>query len=124
MGDDETLRLQLTIEAEGDEEELDDLTTALRRELLELDVGDVAPRSARARRAPAASAWSSGSWSSRRGRSCSGPVLATIQSWLANRRKARAVRVKLPNGTEFELDGANTAQVDELLELVKSQASQ
>jgi hypothetical protein len=124
VGDDETLSLQLTIEAEGDEEELEDLTTALRRELLELDVSDVTRPVGTGPEGSRGLGVELGQLVVTAGPIVLGPVLATIQTWLANRRKARAVKVKLPNGTEFELDGANPAQVDKLLELVQSQSSQ
>lgn len=121
MGDEERVDLHLTLEAaDADAREIDELTTKLRRELLELDVHDVARPQGAAPSGARGTATEIGQLIVTTAPVVLGPILTTVQAWLA-RRRGGSITVELPNGTKVALDGANPRQVDELLELARSQ---
>lgn len=118
MGGEEDVRLHLTLD-EPDDERLDELTSKLRRELLELDVVDVRRPQVEAPAGTRGAGTEVGQLIVTSAPVLLGPILETVQGWLASRR-AR-IAVTLPNGTTVELDGADRRQVDEVLELARGQ---
>ena len=110
-----TLAVQLNLDAQADAQELDDLTTRLRRELLQLDVEAVGrprteepPPGTRAADAPAL-----GELLVTLVPVVLGPVLETIRSWLL-RSRGRSALLKFGDD-EIELRGASSEQQDELI---------
>jgi hypothetical protein len=109
------LEVQLKIDAHADAEELDQLTTSLRRQLLELDVEAVErpraeepPPGARAVEAAAL-----GELLVTLAPAVVGAVVETIRSWLS-RSRGRSAKLKFGD-EEIEITGASSDQQEQLI---------
>jgi hypothetical protein len=109
------LAVQLNIDAHADAEELDQLTTSLRRQLLELDVeavdrprGEPPPPGARAVEAAAL-----GELLVTLAPAVMGVVVETIRSWLS-RSRGRSAKLKFGDN-EIEITGASSEQQERLI---------
>jgi len=109
------LEVQLKIDAHADAEELDQLTTSLRRQLLELDVDAVErprteepPPGARAVEAAAL-----GELLVTLAPAVVGAVVETIRSWLS-RSRGRSAKLKFGD-EEIEITGASSEQQEQLI---------
>jgi hypothetical protein len=110
------LRVDVGVEADADAAELDEATTQLREELLELDVdavdrpaGDPPPPGARA-----AEAMVLGTLLVGLGRETIGAVVRTIEAWIA-RRSSRTVKVTI-GGDSIELSNISDDDQHRLIE--------
>jgi hypothetical protein len=110
------LRLEIGLESDADAAEIDDATSQLRTELLELDVDEVkapsgGPAPAGTRGVEAAQI---GTLLVAAGRVAIGPVVATIQSWVA-RRASRSVKLTI-DGDSIEVSNVSPEDQRELIE--------
>jgi Effector Associated Constant Component 1 len=110
------VRLEVGLESDADAAELQDATSQLRSELLELDVNDVhAPGTGAAppgTRGPAAA--EIGTLLVAAGRAAIGPIVAAIQSWVA-RRASRSVKLTI-DGDSIEVSNVSSEDQRELIE--------
>ena len=110
------VRLEVGLESDADAVELQDATSQLRSELLELDVDDVkassggpAPPGTRG-----AAAAEIGTLLVAAGRAAIGPIVAAIQSWVA-RRASRSVKLTI-DGDSIEVSNVSPEDQRELIE--------
>jgi hypothetical protein len=110
------VRLEVGLESDADAVELQDATSQLRSELLELDVNDVQAPSGGA--APpgtrGAAAAEIGTLLVAAGRAAIGPIVAAIQSWVA-RRASRSVKLTI-DGDSIEVSNVSPEDQRELIE--------
>ena len=110
------VRLEVGLESDADASEIDDATSQLRSELLELNVDDVkapsgGPAPAGTRGAAAAEI---GTLLVAAGRAAIGPIVAAIQSWVA-RRASRSVKLTI-DGDSIEVSNVSPEDQRELIE--------
>ena len=110
------LRLEIGLESDADAAEIEDATSQLRSELLELDVNDVrkpsgGPAPAGTRGVEAAQI---GTLLVAAGRVAIGPVVAAIQSWVA-RRASRSVKLTI-DGDSIEVSNVSSEDQRELIQ--------
>jgi Effector Associated Constant Component 1 len=110
------LRLEVGLESDAEAAELQDATSQLRRELLELDVeaveapaGKPAPPGTRGIEAAEL-----GTLLVAAGRAAIGPIMLAIQSWVA-RRASRSVKLEI-DGDSIELTNASAEDQRQLLQ--------
>ena len=110
------LRLEVGLERDADAAEIEDATSQLRSELLELDVDDVTASSGgpapAGTRGPAAA--EIGTLLVAAGRVAIGPVVAAIASWVA-RRSSRSVKLTI-DGDSIEVSNVSPEDQRELIE--------
>jgi hypothetical protein len=110
------IAIAVSLEADADSAELEDATSQLRRELLELDVDDVKAPSAGAAppgtRGPAAA--EIGTLLVAAGHAAIGPIVGAIQAWVA-RRASRSVKLTI-DGDSIEVSNVSREDQRELIE--------
>jgi hypothetical protein len=110
------LRLEIGLDVEADAGELEAATVQLRDELLELDVDAVAP--AAGRPPPTGTRGidpaTLGTLMVSTGRGAIGPLMRTLQSWIA-RRSSRSVKITI-DGDSLELTNASREDQERLVE--------
>lgn len=110
------LRLEIGLESDADAAEIDDATSQLRTELLELDIDEVkapsgGPAPVGTRGVEAAQI---GTLLVAAGRLAIGPVVAAIQSWVA-RRASRSVKLTI-DGDSIEVSNVSHEDQRELIQ--------
>lgn len=110
------IAIAVRLEADADSAELEDATSQLRRELLELDVDDVkAPDGGEAPPGTRGAVGAEiGTLLVAAGRAAIGPVVAAIQSWVA-RRASRSVTLTI-DGDTIEVSNVSPEDQRELIE--------
>ena len=110
------IAIAVRLEADADSAELEDATSQLRRELLELDVDDVkAPDDGEAPPGTRGAVGAEiGTLLVAAGRAAIGPVVAAIQSWVA-RRASRSVKLTI-DGDSIEVSNVSPEDQRELIE--------
>jgi len=110
------IAIAVRLEADADAAELQDATSQLRRELLELDVDDVkAPDGGEAPPGTRGAVGAEiGTLLVAAGRAAIGPVVAAIQSWVA-RRASRSVKLTI-DGDSIEVSNVSPDDQRELIQ--------
>jgi hypothetical protein len=110
------IAIAVRLESDADAAELQDATSQLRRELLELDVDDV--KAPEGEEAPAgtrgAVGGEIGTLLVAAGRAAIGPLVAAIQSWVA-RRASRSVKLTI-DGDSIEVSNVSPEDQRELIQ--------
>lgn len=110
------IAIAVRLEADADSAELQDATSQLRRELLELDVDDVkAPEGGEAPPGTRGGAAAEiGTLLVAAGHAAIGPIVAAIQSWVA-RRASRSVKLTI-DGDSIEVSNVSPDDQRELIQ--------
>jgi len=110
------IAIAVRLDADADAAELQDATSQLRRELLELDVDDVkAPDGGEAPPGTRGAVGAEiGTLLVAAGRAAIGPVVAAIQSWVA-RRASRSVKLTI-DGDSIEVSNVSPDDQRELIQ--------
>jgi len=110
------IAIDVRLEPDADAAELQDATSQLRRELLELDVDDVkAPEGGEAPPGTRGAVGAEiGTLLVAAGRAAIGPVVAAIQSWVA-RRASRSVKLTI-DGDSIEVSNVSPEDQRELIQ--------